>query len=53
MSYWGFENDNTQTCLDHLGDKVPESIKTEAKQELRRRGYSEEQIQQEDWKRSK
>ena len=53
MGFWEFEKDTTQTCLEHLGDYIPESIQREAKQELRNRGFSEERIREEEWKRTR
>ena len=50
---WDFEKYSDKTCFDHLGDYIPESIANEAKRELRRRGYSEEKIREEEWKRTK
>lgn len=51
MGFWEFDKEDTKVCLDHLGDKVPDSIREEAKQELRRRGWSEDDIREEEWKR--
>lgn len=45
---WDFEKDSDKTCFDHRGDYIPESIANEAKKELRRRGYSEEKIHEEE-----
>ena len=53
FNMWDFEKDSDKTCFDHLGDYIPESIANEAKRELRRRGYSEEKIREEEWKRTK
>lgn len=50
-NYWDFSKDTDATCFDHLGDYVPQSIQESAKNELRSRGYSEERIHQEEWKR--
>ncbi|MEQ2717788.1 hypothetical protein [Fusicatenibacter saccharivorans] len=50
---WDFEKDSDKTCFDLRGDYIPESIANEAKKELRRRGYSEEKIHEEEWKRTK
>ena len=51
MGFWEFEKESDATCFDHLGKYTPDSIKEEAKQELRNRGYSEEKIREEEWKR--
>lgn len=53
MGYWDFKNDTDKTCFEHLGDYIPQSIQEEAKEELRRRGYSEETIRREEYKRTK
>ena len=53
MGFWGFEKETDKTCFDHLGDRVPYSIKQEARAELKHRGYSEEKIREEEWKRTK
>lgn len=41
---WFDGKDDIETLLNHLGDKVPDSIAEEAKKELENRGWSEEQI---------
>lgn len=51
MGYWGFENDTDQECFNHLGRNVPDSIRQEAREELQRRGYSEDRIEDEDYSR--
>lgn len=51
MSIWRFEYDPDKVCFDHLGKHVPDSIKEEAKTELKRRGYNDKTIQEEEWKR--
>lgn len=52
MGYWDFSKNSDKECFDHLGDYVPQSIQEDAKRELRDRGYSEETIQREEWKRT-
>lgn len=51
MVSWFDEKDDVHTLLDHLGDKVPQSIAEQAKKELANRGWSEERIRNEEWKR--
>lgn len=51
MGYWEFENDTDQECFNHLGRSVPNSIRQEAREELQRRGYSEDRIEDEDYSR--
>ena len=53
MGYWGCEKDSDETLFNNLGDHVPQSIANECKMELRRRGYSEDKIREEEWKRTK
>lgn len=52
MGFWEFEKETTKTCKEHLGDRVPESIKREARLELYRRGYTKEEVDAEEWKRT-
>lgn len=49
---WFDEKDDIKTVLDHLGDKVPHSIAEDAKRELRDRGWTNDQIQKEEWDRT-
>ena len=53
MSFWSYEKDTDETLFDNLGDYVPQSISNECKRELRKRGYSEDKIKEEEWKRMK
>lgn len=53
MGFWEFEKESDKTCFDHLGDYVPHSIQEEAKRELKNRGYSDERIHEEEWKRTR
>lgn len=52
MSYFD-KKDDTRTVLNHLGDKVPDSVRQDARRELMSRGYSSEQVRDEEWKRMK
>lgn len=49
---WFDEKDSIETILNHLGSRTPHSIKEDAKRELKERGWSEEQIRAEVWKRT-
>ena len=53
MGYWNCEKDSDKTLFNNLGDHVPQSIANECKMELQRRGYSEDKIREEEWKRMK
>lgn len=44
MGYWFDEDDDDECLLNHLGDKVPDSIRKEAEMTLIARGYSREYI---------
>lgn len=50
---WFDKKDDVRTILEHLGDKIPQSISDDAKRELEKRGWSEEQIRDAEWKRIK
>ena len=50
---WFDKKDDERRLLNHLGDKVPQSISEEAKRELAKRGWSEDRIREEEWKRMK
>jgi hypothetical protein len=49
---WFDERDDIETILNHLGSRVPDSIREDAERELRRRGWPEERIAEEKWKRT-
>lgn len=53
MGYWDFEKDSDRTCFNHLDKHVPDSIKKEAREELVRRGYSENTVREEEWQNSR
>lgn len=53
MGYWDFERDSDKTCFDHLDKHVPQSIREEAKEELRYRGYSDNYIREKEYERSR
>lgn len=46
MSRWFDENDKISTVINHLDSKTPDSIRDEAKRELRERGWTDRQIHQ-------
>lgn len=48
---WFDQKDSTKTILNHLGDKVPQSIADDAKKELEKRGWTKEQIRKAEWDR--
>jgi hypothetical protein len=47
---WFDERDDIKTILFHLGSRTPDSIREDAVRELRKRGWSEERIAEEEWK---
>ncbi len=48
-----FERDSDRTCFEHLGKHTPDSIREAAKQELRYRGYSDNCIQEVEYRKSR
>jgi hypothetical protein len=50
---WFDDKDDVKTILNHLGDKVPQSIADAAKRELEKRGFSSEQVRQLEIEREK
>lgn len=48
-----FSRDSDRTCFQHLDKHVPQSIREEAKEELRYRGYSRNTIEEYEYGRSR
>lgn len=50
MSFWFSEKDSDKDVFENLaGRTVPDSIKHEARQELRDRGYSQKEVESYVW----
>lgn len=51
---WFDEKDDERTIKNHLSDKhCPDSIKQDARREMKERGYSKEKIREIEWNEEK